>query len=159
MAFKGMRYTPDKDAGWGLIYRLNNLWVKADEKCLGADMDGWNFVLDKIYSNLLYKDEMNVSRDEKTKKIIMIKIDEEKQEEFEWFATEIKRINNEMSERARAYNKDKKIEDLREHNKLKQKKYLTILCKEIWLRKYMFFLGLYLKTVDKGDPSQAMWRQ
>jgi len=62
MAKKYGNSSPDKDAGWGLIYRLNNLWAQVDPKATSGDFDGWNFVLDRIYCNLLYEDNMIVTR-------------------------------------------------------------------------------------------------
>jgi len=57
--------SPDKDAGWGLIYRLNNLWAQVDPKATSGDYEGWNFVLDRIYCNLLYEDNMIITENEK----------------------------------------------------------------------------------------------
>jgi len=62
MAKKSAILSPDKDAGWGLIYRLNNLWAQVDPKATGGDYEGWNFVLDRIYCNLLYEDNMIITR-------------------------------------------------------------------------------------------------
>lgn len=62
MPKKSAILSPDKDAGWGLIYRLNNLWAQVDPKATGGEYEGWNFVLDRIYCNLLYEDNMIITR-------------------------------------------------------------------------------------------------
>jgi hypothetical protein len=60
MPFKKQSYQPDINAGIGLIYRLNALWNKADYAALEGDMEKWNFILDTIYRNLLYRNNMDI---------------------------------------------------------------------------------------------------
>jgi hypothetical protein len=51
------------DTGWGLIYRLNTLFNKAEDTSLTGDFDKWNFILDRIFVNLCYKGAMDIKFD------------------------------------------------------------------------------------------------
>ena len=53
-------YTPERDASLGLVFRLNNLWAQADYMALSGTYKKWNNVLDRIYCNLLYKENLEI---------------------------------------------------------------------------------------------------
>ena len=57
---KNQSYQPNIDAGIGLIYRLNALWNQVDYAALNGDFERWNFVLDRIYCNLLYRNNLEI---------------------------------------------------------------------------------------------------
>ena len=61
------KISPQQDAGWGLIYRLNDLWAKVDRFSVQGKYKEWNFLLDKIYCNLLYRNPIDVIEDSKGK--------------------------------------------------------------------------------------------
>jgi len=186
MAKKHMEGSPDKDAGWGLIYRLNNLWAQVDPKATTGDFDGWNFVLDRIYCNLLYEDNMIITRvyrcdnghefkslikrkeclrclDEKKVgvgiKVIRIeKIELSDEDELVYkYLTE--NIAAEKNNIRKAF-KDLQKPDIKSKNKsLENSKadyYRALMMKDIWLRKFMQSKGLYLKVI-KHDPSSALF--
>ena len=51
------------DATLGLIFRLNGLWAEVDIPAKTGDYEQWNNVLDRIYANLLYREDMVVEKD------------------------------------------------------------------------------------------------
>ncbi len=176
--------SPDKDAGWGLIYRLNNLWGQVDPKATKGDYDGWNFVLDRIYCNLLYANDMVIKRiytcgrghkfstfnkkkecptcrkDTGNKsaiqliKIESIDLSDEDEMIYNFLTKQIRDANNSKIKATRKPkgDSDKGIKSLEE---CKEKHYRALMMKDIWVRKFMQELGLYLK-VSHGDPSSAM---
>ena len=174
--------SPDKDAGWGLIYRMNSLWSQVDPKATSGDYEGWNFVLDRIYCNLLYDKEMIIKRvykcehnhtfstilkrkecpncrkskgiksEIKVIKIESINLSDEDGIIYEFLTNKIETaINNKI--------KATKDENKKFNNKgvefYKKEYYRALMMKDIWLRKFMQELGLYLKVVER-DPSSAM---
>lgn len=174
--------SPDKDAGWGLIYRMNNLWGQVDPKATSGDYDGWNFVLDRIYCNLLYEKDMVIKRVYKCErghtfstmqlkkecpicrkskgikseikiiKIISIELSEDDKMVYDFLTRVIETaVNNKL--------KATQSEDKKYNNKTieeyKREHYKSLMMKDIWLRKFMQGLGLYLKVLEK-DPSHAM---
>ncbi len=177
--------SPDKDAGWGLIYRLNNLWAQVDPKATSADFDGWNFVLDRIYCNLLFEDNLIVTRlykcdnghefkslikrkecphclSEKKLKVGLKIIKIEKIE----LSDEDEMIYKHLTDTIAAEkNNIKKAIKVKENSDIKQKfktlekskidYYLALMMKDIWLRKFMQEKGLYLKVI-KNDPGSSM---
>ena len=91
-------FNPTLDAGLGLIFRLNYLWNKSDRHALAGDMDGWNFTLDRIFSNLAYRGEMNIvysdpkERDEEKKEILDIQLNAKERKVHEKFKEMLKQI-------------------------------------------------------------------
>ena len=144
---------PNIDAGIGLIYRLNALWNKADFAALEGDMEKWNFVLDTIYRNLLYRNNLDIKyeTDAKGKPINIISVDLVMEDKLihEWFRKKIREI------------KVLKLESIKKRNKVNYYKTLEDLYyimgqKDSWLRKFMQERGLYLKEID-FNPANAMW--
>ena len=62
MAYSSNFSMPSIDTSLGLIFRLNDLWAKADRRALSGDLDAWELVLDRIFSNLLYSEEMEIKQ-------------------------------------------------------------------------------------------------
>ena len=150
---KHQSYQPNLDAGLGLIFRLNALWNKADYAALEGDFDKWNFVLDAIYRNLLYRHNMDVKYeiDDKGKPVSIISIDLLKEDKliFNWFKHKIRQLKvNRM--RAIRYKKKALY-----HQSL-EGLYTVLGQKDSWLRKFMQERGLYLREVE-FNPANAMW--
>ena len=186
MARKSAILSPDKDAGWGLIYRLNSLWSQVDPKATSGDYDGWNFVLDRIYCNLLYEDNMLVTKIYKCEnghefssltkrkecpkclkekkmgiqikliKIENVELSDEDEMVYKYLTDKIAAEKNNIKRAVKLIQKP----DVKEKSKsLEQSKadyYRTLMMKDIWLRKFMQELGLYLKVIER-DPSRALF--
>lgn len=146
----GSNFTPQVDSSYGLIYRLNDLWVGADRKALAGDLEGWNHVLNVLYRNLLYRNPMEVEyiNDDK-EEIKTIKVGEEDSKIYKKFKNMIRDCRKQM--RIAVRQKDRLL-----FEQSKEKYAETLAMKDIWLRKFMQERGLYLKEVE-FDPSRAMW--
>jgi hypothetical protein len=154
MAYKGKQsYQPEINAGIGLIYRLNALWNRADFAALEGDMEKWNFVLDTIYRNLLYRNNMEIEytldKEGRPKEITKVGLMREDMMIYENFRAKLRKI------------KQKKIEaikkkDRNQYNFQSEELYRSLMLKDIWLRKFMQDRGLYLKEVE-FNPANAMW--
>ena len=90
MAFKksNMYSTPNLDASLGLIFRLNILWAKVDNHSEAGDYDGWNVLLDRIYCNLLYREEIEVTED-KDNNITEVKLSDEDEKIYKFLTSSI----------------------------------------------------------------------
>jgi len=147
---KHKNYTPQVDAGYGLIYRLNDLWNGADRKALAGDLDGWNHVLNALFRNLLYRGTMNVEYETDSKtNIKKVKLENEDSLIYIKFRDLIKTYKKAM--RIALAKKDRFM-----YESAKGAYAETLELKDIWLRKFMQERGLYLREVE-FDPSQAMW--
>lgn len=153
MTFKKKKLTtPQQNAGWGLIFRLNDLWKEVEGHAPKGDYDMWNFKLDRIWCNLLYRNVVEIERDEKTQKIITIKLMQDDLEEKEFLDNQISKWKKEM----------KHCKD--EEGKIIKSKYLNaqrmhynaLMLKDVWLRKFMNKLNLYLQEIE-FDPSKAIY--
>ena len=160
MAYKnssggGSDFNPTLDAGLGLIFRLNYLWNKSDRHALAGEMDQWNFTLDRIFSNLSYRGEMDIvyddpkERDPNKKKIIDIKLNRHDKQIHEKFQEMLKDIK---IRRAIVL----KRKDRAAWNKTREDEYDLMMKKDIWLRKMMQIQKLYIKE-SEFDASKAMW--
>jgi hypothetical protein len=142
------------DTGWGLIYRLNTLFNKAEDASLSGDFDKWNFILDRLFVNLCYKGVMDIKFDSEEQnvmptRVLSINLPIEEQMVFTKFRQLIRDI------------KLKSMSAIRKRNKIvyencKEEHYKTLLMKDIWLRKIMMERGLYLKEFE-FDPSRALF--
>lgn len=142
------------DTGWGLIYRLNTLFNKAEDASLSGDFERWNFILDRIFINLCYKGIMDIKFDINEpgvmpNKVMTIDLPIEEKMVFEKFRQIIKEI------------KLKSILSIRKRSKIeyeqcKEDHYRALITKDIWLRKIMMERGLYLREFE-FDPTRAMW--
>jgi len=138
-------YQPEINAGLGLIFRLNALWEKADSKGLSGNLDGWELVLDRIYSNLLYRNDIEVVED-KDGNILQVKLSQKDNKIW-------KKIKNNIAGTKRNMRTTK---SKLEYSKLKTEWYTEIMMYDIWLRKFMNSLGLYLKETE-ANPSKALF--
>lgn len=155
MAFRKFNtaMSPDKDAGWGLIFRLNNLWAKVDTPAESGDYDHWNIILDRIFCNLFYRNPLEVMEDE-TGKVIDVKVDIQKDKSYKTFTFLTKKIFQTKIEYL------KMIQDphATKNQKFisKSRWYHAVMLKDMWLRKFMQELGLYLKEVERA-PGSALF--
>lgn len=140
-------YDPDRrpDSSYGLIMRLNYLWSKCDNTALTGDFEAWNWVLDRIFSNLLYKDPLEVlyNADGTILDVSMSDKDAKIWDE----------LNKKVIEARRAVVDSKTKE---EYRKAKVNMYQALFLKEVGLRKFMYELKLYLKDID-SNPARSMW--
>ena len=140
--------TPTIDGGLGLIIRLNVLFNKADRSALAGDFDEWDNILDRIFCNLCYRQPMEISINENNQvtKLALNEEDEIVHKEF------LKRIRAVKRMRMTAVMK----KDRKALEEAKQAQYNLLMMKDIWLRKTMSNLGLYLKEMD-FNPATAMF--
>lgn len=148
-------FSPNLDAGLGLIFRLNNLWNKSDNAALSGDMEKWNFILDRIFSNLSYRGEMNYvyanprERDENKKIILDIQLNAHDKKVHLKFKEMLKDIK--LRRALAIKNKDRVA-----WNQTREDEYELLMKKDIWLRKMMQIQKLYIKE-SEFDASKAMW--
>lgn len=147
------RINTTQDTGWGVIYRLNGLFAEVEELCAAGKYDEWNIKLDRIWSNLLYRNPMEFIHDDNTKEIISVKFKDEDINKKEFLDKQILKAKSQMSIAKRDLEPNKVN---REYVSAKRKLYKALLMKEIWLRKFMFELGLYLKEIEY-NPAGSMW--
>jgi len=140
-------YTPDRDASLGLIFRLNHLWALTDYAALGGDYDKWNNLLDRIYCNLLYRNKMVVKKDSEGK-IESIILEKKDSGEYNYISKQISLLRNTCRKIKPKYSQKKKL--------FRSRWYHSIQKKDIWLRKLMQELQLYLKETEK-TPGSAMF--
>jgi len=153
MPFKKQSYQPNIDAGLGLIYRLNSLWNKADFAALEGDLERWNFILDTIYRNLLYRNNLDIQYEidaqGKPMNILSVELVKEDKLIHDWYRKKIRTI------------KIKRLECIKKRDKIGYFQALDELYsimgqKDSWLRKFMQERGLYLKEVE-FNPANAMF--
>lgn len=156
MAYKhNSNITPQQDTGWGVIYRLNDLFREVEQLAPSGNYDEWNFKLDRIFSNLCYRNPFKTVKD-KDENIQSIEFDEEGYRIKMFLDKQIVKAKMEMSQAKKKIPQTKENAKSKEWVKAKNKLYKEIFIKEIWLRKYMQELGLYLKEVEH-NPAGAMW--
>jgi len=152
MAYRSPYFQPKQDTGWGLIYRLNLLLGKIEQDIEQGDLERWNLHIDRVYVNIVFKNEEKITKD-KNGKITGVDFSKEDVMVFS-------RFNEMLEENKRKLMDLKNIEDdeerIKEKRKLLQDKYNTILKKDIWMRKKMFKLNLYLREVEH-DPRKAIY--
>ncbi len=136
-------FIPDRDASLGLVFRLNILWSKTDYAALGGRYDEWNNILDRIYCNLLYREEIVTSIDEKTGDIIKVELSKKDTKIYKYLSLQVAKAKKEYKQA------NTKIEKI----KARSRWYHAIQKKDIWLRKFMQKLKLYLKETEKRPGS------
>ncbi len=147
---KGPEITPKNDATLGLIFRLNALWAEADIHAKNGDYDSWNNILDRIYCNLLYREDLVVVKDEKTGKIISIDLSDKDKQEYNFLTSQISKYKRLCLRATGTYKPGISNRRLMKSNWFKKLK-----LKDIWVRKLMSELGLYIKETI-SDPGGVM---
>jgi hypothetical protein len=133
------------DASLGLIFRLNALWQRTDAPATSGEFDKWNFILDRIFCNLLYKEDLVSEKDEEGNLTNVTLGEEDKK---------IYKILNRKVVMAKKLLKQAKTLD--EKHDARSKLYHALMLKDIGLRKFMHKLKLYMRESD-SNPSRAMW--
>jgi len=151
MPRKARLKTPQQDTGWGLIFRLNDLWKEVEGHAPKGENDLWNYKLDRIWCNLLYREEMEIVKSEK-KEILNMKLSKKDTEQKTFLDLKIIDAKQELKNCNDA--KGKVIP--KKYYKAKLALYNALMLKDIWLRKFMSELGLYLKEIE-FDPSKAIY--
>lgn len=153
----GSEITPKYDSTLGLIFRLNNLWSKVDVPAEEGDYESWNNVLDRLYNNLAYRGETKVTKDDDGK-IIKIEIDDSDNEEYKFLSKSVNKCRQTFF-KATGH---KKIIINGFTKTISKKKiarsvwYKSLNAKDIWLRRFMHKLNLYIKETKK-TPGNVMF--
>jgi len=136
-------FTPSLDASLGLVYRLNILWNKADWAAEKGEYDKWNAILDSIYRNLLYREEVITNFDEKTGEITLLKLSRKDTKIYKYISKQI------------SIAKQKNLNSKNSRDKARSRSilYNKLQLKDIWLRKFMQSLKLYLKETEQKPGS------
>lgn len=144
-----------KDTSWGLIYRLNELFRQIETDVAGGNHVNWNLRLDRIFANICFKNPVEVTKDEKGN-ILDVQIKEDDIIIFQHFNRKIKTIQdkiNFISTNDNLYDDQKK----KEITKLKNDLYDLLYQKDLWMRKLLFHLKLYLQN-EQAEPAKAIYR-
>lgn len=136
-------FIPDRDASLGLVFRLNILWTKTDYAALGGRYDEWNNVLDRLYCNLLYRNEMDTEVDEETGEVISVNLLKKDTKIYKHLSIQVAKAKKE-------YNIARTRTD---KSKARSRWYHALQKKDIWLRKFMQTLKLYLKETARRPGS------
>jgi len=143
--------TPERDASLGLIFRLNNLWAQVDVPASNGDYIKWNSILDRIYCNLLYREDMDVVRNAEGV-ITEIKLNDEDEKEYKFLSKKIFNWRSKYKTAGGKINRNKVPLKMIALNNW----YHAVQLKDIWLRKLMMNLGLYLKEIEH-DPGSSLF--
>jgi len=146
----GSEITPKHDSTLGLIFRLNALWAEVDIPAKNGNYDAWNNVLDRIYCNLLYRNDLEIKKDSEDK-IIGVELSDEDEKIHKYLSSEIakwKKLYFKVHGKTKNGLDKKKL--------VRSRWYKSVMLKDIWLRKYMNNLKLYIKET-KQTPGTAMW--
>lgn len=145
--------TPTQDTGWGLIFRLNDLLRDIELLAVQGKYNEWNFKLDRIWANLCYREDMEITfKEDKTIKEIKLKDLDFK--EKDWMDSRISIAKQGMKEIKRKYPEN--FTSNSDYNKFKNELYQRLLMKDIWIRKLMRKNNLYMKEI-KSNPAGAMF--
>ncbi len=137
-------FVPERDASLGLVYRLNILWSKADYAALGGRYEEWNNVLDAIFRNLLYREKMVTEIDDKNGGVIT-------DVNFSQKDTKIYRpLSLKIAKAKKDYHFARPKKDKARARSIW---YHSLQKKDIWLRKFMMELRLYLKETERRPGS------
>ncbi|MFA5395244.1 MAG: hypothetical protein WC346_04420 [Methanogenium sp.] len=141
---------PSQDATLGLIYRLNLLWVKTDYAVLAAKYNEWDVLLDRIYANLLYREDMEVieTTDNITgeKEIKSIELSSKDKKIYIFLSKKISEAKFKFNHATSPMQK----------SITRSNWYHALQKKDIWLRKLMYKHNLYLKEQAK-TPGSALF--
>ena len=150
MAKKGITKSPQQDTGWGLIFRLNDLWKEVEKLAVAGKYEEWSFRLDRIWCNLVYRDDLVIKYAKDGRTIISIGLSGADTKEKDFLDDKIQAAKSELGSTLKSQEKNGNV------NRAKRKLYESLMLKDVWLRKFMMVLGLYLKEIEH-DPSQAIY--
>ena len=143
----GSEITPKYDSTLGLIFRLNALWAEVDIPAKAGNYDAWNNVLDRIYCNLTYRNKLEIKKDSDGN-ILSMKLVEDDVKEYEYLGAQISKYRG-LSKTVTGKNKKGTL------NKVIAKNlwYKSLMLKDMWLRKFMNELKLYIKEIKRTPGS------
>jgi hypothetical protein len=127
-------YNQDINTGLGLIFRLNFLMQELEYAVLDGNYQRWNTLLDRLYCNIMYKNSLEILKDE-DQNILSVEL-----------SNEDKRVYIILNKMVKAAFKSKKRIQV----------YNALMKKELFLKKKMFELNIYLKQVT-SDPGSAIF--
>ncbi len=132
-------YKPSVDSSLGLVFRLNGLWQRADDASIDGKYDEWNNVLDALWRNLSYREGMIFEKDEGGN--VTIKLSPKDKEGWELLCKNvtISKLN---------WMKVNRRNPIKARTKW-ARRYTRLEMKDLFLRKKMFELKLYLKETKK----------
>ena len=131
--------SPDRDASLGLIFRLNNLWSRVDYASVDGKYDLWDYLLDAIYRNLLFRENISSDIDKKTGIVTRAEFSEKDKALYRYFSLQIAKARKTC---------------LRSKNSGSRGRwYHRLQDKDTWLRKFMQSLKLYLKETERRPGS------
>lgn len=137
------------DTTLGLIMRLNRLWDKCDNCAESGKYSEWNFTLDTIWRNLLYRDPLvPVKETNKDGEEVIIDVELSDEDKKLWEILNSRVINSRQLIRI--------SKNPSERNKATYQLYTALQMKDVGLRKFQHKLKLYVKERSK-NPSNAMW--
>jgi len=153
----GSEITPKYDSTLGLIFRLNNLWAKVDIPAESGDYEAWNNVLDRLYNNLAYRGKTKVEKDSNGNILSMI-IDDEDDKEYKFLSKKINSCRQVWIKASGNIKINVKGQTKMISNKAlaRSRWYKALNTKDVWLRRFMHKLNLYIKETTK-TPGSAMW--
>lgn len=138
------------DATLGLIFRLNGLWAEVDIPAKTGEYEQWNNVLDRLYCNLLYRENLVVEKDDKGN-IKEIKLSENDEKEYMFLSSQVNKY-----QRLSRTVKGKTNKGTPKRIIARSKWFDAVRLKDIWLRKFMNSLNLYIKET-KRRPGDSMF--
>ena len=152
MAYKSWNnnQSSPKDTGWGLVFRLNLIMGKIENDLEAGNLEKWNLHIDRIYANIMFKDQGEYVKDAKGN-IIDITFSKEDVEMFQRFAEKIKIIKSKIR-----IELSQEIPNANLVHKFKDEWYSLLFKKDMWIRKRMFALKLYLRETE-SDPRKAIY--
>ena len=137
--------SPDRDSSVGLVLRLNRLWEYCDHYAMKADYANWNITLNALHRNLLFREDMVYTRDNEGK-LTKVELSSKDDRVFRFLSMKV--------ERARKNFRIAEKRDPKTRMKYLHKYYATLDKKDIFVRKVMQRLKLYLKE-SKAVPGTA----
>jgi intergrase/recombinase len=148
MAWRSPYNQPEKDTGWGLIFRLNDLMADIETAIDNGNLNKWDQKMDRIFCNIRFKESAEVIKDE-AGKIVDVKLSKDDVETFNF-------LNREIGQKRVSMKGAYILKNFKEYHKAKNELYNLLMKKDIWLRKLMAELHLYLKEVEH-DPRKAIY--
>ena len=146
----GQEITPERNATLGLIFRLKALWVEADIHAKNGDYDSWNNILDRLYCNLTYRENIIVVKD-KDGKIIRMCLSDKDEQEYKFLTSRISGYKLKYLRATGMYRKG-----ISNKRYMKSLWFKSVKLKDVWLRKVMNKLNLYIKET-KRQPGHAVF--
>ena len=141
---------PGLDTSLGLIYRLNNLWREIDSVSIRGQYDEWSIILDRVFCNLLYREEA-IPITNLAGEIVTVRITNTEYTIWKVLSANIfKAKSNLILEQT----KNRRSSNI---PLLKSRWYNELIKKDLWMRKFMHnTLKLYLKE-EKKAPGTSLF--